>query len=169
MVLRLAQVLALIYTDKFNMNSYKISSIILLLTTIVFLILFLNTKKELKYYVNNDLTYMSGTNEDCDIYKWKENDNTSWFGCDLNATGFYTRTTNYNFFGKQLMEFIDMDENGLYEIQKHYNIKGQLAREYHDLNSDGFYDELRVFKNGEEKIFKDENMNGVFELDEIKN
>ena len=151
------------------MNFYKISSIILLLTTIVFIALYISTKKELKYYVNTDSTYLSGTNEDCDIYNWKKNDHTSWFGCDLNGTGFYTRATYYNFFGKQLMECVDADENGLYEIQKHFNIKGQLAREYHDLNSDGFFDELRVFENGEEKIFKDENMNGVFEQVEIKN
>ncbi|MFS4494573.1 hypothetical protein [Maribacter sp. 2308TA10-17] len=150
------------------MNFHKISSIILLLTTIVFLALYISTKKELNYYVSNDLTYLSGSNEDCDIYNWKKNNNTSWFGCDLKGTGFYTRTTNYNFFGKQLMEFVDSDENGLYEIQKHFNIKGQLAREYHDLNADGFFDELRVFNNGEQKIFSDENMNGVFEESEIK-
>lgn len=151
------------------MNLYKISSIILLLTTIVFLVLYIKTKKELKYHVNSDLTYMSGSNEDCDIYKWTKNDKTSWFGCDLNGTGFYTRITNYNYFGKQLMEFVDSDENGLYETQKHFNNNGQLAREYRDINADGFFDELRVFENGEEKIFYDENVNGVFEKVELKN
>ena len=151
------------------MKYQKILLFTLLATTIVFLTLYMNTKKELKYYINNDLSYLSKNNDSCDYYKWKKNDNTSWFGCDMNGNGFYTSTTNYNYFGKQLMECVDSDENGLMEIQKHFNIDGQLAREYHDLDGDGFFDELRVFQNGKQRIFMDKNKNGVFEENEIKN
>lgn len=148
------------------MNKFKALTFIFLISTIVFITLWVNANNELKQYQNSDRIYLKTENNRCDIYYWKKNDKIAFKGCDKYGDGFYESSADYNFYGELMALYNDYNHDGLFEIVKYYNQDEKLVAIYEDTDFDGFDDKKTIITDSIKSIYIDEDRNRIYDENE---
>ncbi|MFT6844800.1 MAG: hypothetical protein ACJAUV_000988 [Flavobacteriales bacterium] len=149
------------------MKNYKLLFLILFITSLVFFILWYQSKKELDKYYQTDIIYLDVQDSKCDTYRWKSNNKLARKGCNIYGAGFYESIADYNLYGELVTIAQDYNHDGMFEVINCYNMHEKLVAKYEDTDDDGFDDKKTIMLNDSTKhVYIDKNKNRIYEQEE---
>jgi hypothetical protein len=125
--------------------------LVLAITTVAFLVRWLDTRAALRFASQSALMYLQAT-DDGTIWRWNDNQQIATQAIDHNANGISESNSWHSRSGKLLCTNYDRDENGVYEKFTVYDAGGQVASISHDADQDGVFEKLEEHRAGDRTL-----------------
>lgn len=128
-------------TSSTNSNFWKMTTLILGVSTFGLSVLWYNTNEELKRW-GHFKNFASGwvNNDEMFIMKWNATGQNALLEWDANFDGNFEMCSGYDFQGNKMVEYTDRNEDGYFEYAESFDVNGQLTYQTFDEDQNGFFE-----------------------------